>query len=53
MLYVYLKVLKTGEERFINSYNTEVDAIEKIASCYKIDSRLGQLGDYYYFMKKR
>ena len=53
MWYVYSKYLKTGREDFINAYEDVNDAIHKIASCYNIDSRLCQLGEYYYFMVKR
>ena len=52
MWYVYCKHLKTNREDFINTYQNENDAIYKIASCYNIDNRIGQLGEYYYFMKK-
>lgn len=53
MFYVYSKYLKSGREDFINSYATSEEAIHKIAQCYKIDSNICQLGDYYYFMIKR
>lgn len=52
MYYVYCKYLKTNREELVNSYNNVEDAICKIASNYKIDKDLGQLGEYYYFMKK-
>ena len=50
---VYFTVTKTGRTDFINDYPTIEEAIEKIASCYQIDKRLCQLGDYYYFIKNR
>ena len=53
MFYVYSKYLRTGKIDYINSYNTEEAAVEKIASCYKIDEKLGQLGQYYYYIKCR
>lgn len=53
MWYVYSKYLKTGKEDFICAYDNAEDAVRKIASNYKIDKNLGQLGEYYYFMKKR
>ena len=53
MFYVYSKYLKSGREDYVNSYPTPEDAIHKIAQCYKINSNIGQLGEYYYFMIKR
>lgn len=53
MWYVYLKNLKTEQEVFIQAYDNAEDAIRKIASNYRIDKELGQIGEYYYFMKKR
>ena len=54
MFYVYSKHLQTGKEYMVNCiYETEEEAIRKILSCYKIDERIGQLGEYYYFMKRR
>lgn len=53
MFYVYYKHLKSDKEEFINTYATAEDAIGKIRSCYNIDERIGQLGEYYYFMKQR
>ena len=52
MYYVYCKHTKTGEEEFINSYDTAQAAIEKIARNYKIDKEICQLGEYYYFIKQ-
>ncbi|MGN0318721.1 MAG: hypothetical protein ACI4E1_12395 [Lachnospira sp.] len=52
MYYVYSKYLKTGKEDFIRTFDTSEDAIRHIAKCYRIDSELGQLGEYYYFMTK-
>lgn len=54
MFYVYARHMRTGKEQMVNAaYEAEEDAIRKIASCYKIDEKLCQLGEYYYFMKKR
>lgn len=53
MFYVYSKYLKTGRENFIRSFDSSDDAIRHIAKCYRIDSELLQLGEYYYFMIKR
>ena len=52
MYYVYHKYLKTGEDRFLRAFDTPEDAIHHIAKCYRIDSELCQLGEYYYFMKR-
>ena len=53
MFYVYSKFLKTGAETFIRTFDNADDAIRHIAKCYRIDSDLYQLGEYYYFMVKR
>jgi hypothetical protein len=53
MFYVYCKHIKTGEEYFVNCYETAQQAIEKIVNNYNIDKRINQLGEYYYFMKQR
>lgn len=53
MFYVYSKYIKTGREDFIRTYDNAEDAVRKIASNYKIDKELGQLGEYYYFMVRR
>ncbi len=54
MILVYSIHLKTGREQCVNSvYEAEEDAVRKIAQNYRIDAELGQLGEYYYFMKKR
>lgn len=53
MFYVYSRYIKTGKEDYIGIYATEKEAIEKIASCYKIDYKICQQGEYYYFIKKR
>lgn len=52
LFYVYARNVKTGKEDFVNAYPTVKEAIEKIASNYKIDKGLGQLGEYYYFYKE-
>lgn len=52
MFYVYIRFLKTGKENYLCCFEYVEDAIHKIASCYSIDTRMGQLGDYYYFMKQ-
>ena len=50
--YVYSKYLKTGKEDFLRMFDTSEDAIRHIAKCYRLDSGLCQLGEYYYFMVK-
>jgi|GluameStandDraft_1065615.scaffolds.fasta_scaffold02965_21 hypothetical protein len=52
MYYVYCRHLGTGRESFVNLYDTEKDAVSKIASCYAIDSQTCQQGEYYYFLMK-
>lgn len=34
------------------TFETPQAAIKHIAKCYAIDKDIGQLGEYYYFMKK-
>lgn len=53
MWYVYSKDLQTDKEHFICPFDTAEEAVHHIAKCYRIDSELGQIGEYYYFMKKR
>lgn len=53
MYYVYSKYLKSGKEQFLNNFYDVTDAIRHIAKCYRIDSQIGQIGEYYYFMVKR
>lgn len=51
--YVYSKCLKTGKEDFIKDFDNSENAIRHIAKCYKIDTQIGQIGEYYYFMRER
>ena len=51
MYRVYSQYIKTGKTDYINVFDSKADAIRHIAKCYRIDSNLGQLGEYYYFMK--
>lgn len=53
MFHVYFEYVKTGKTDFIHTFDAQEDAIQHIAKCYRIDSELGQLGEYYYYMKKR
>jgi hypothetical protein len=53
MWYVYCKYLASGREDCVNqAFDTPQAAIKHIARCYAIDKDLGQLCEYYYFMKK-
>ena len=52
MQYVYYLHLKSGKEVYVSSYDTPEAAVRKIASCYAIDGKTCQAGEYYYFMKK-
>ena len=52
MYYVYSEYVRTGKIDFIRTFDTQEDAIRHIRKCYRIDSELGQLGEYYYYMKK-
>lgn len=52
MYYVYSRYVKTGKEQLLRTFDTQEDAIRHIAKCYRVDSGLVQLGEYYYFMTK-
>ena len=52
MYYVYAEYVRTGKSDFCRTFHTQDDAIRHLAKCYRIDSELGQLGDYYYYIKK-
>lgn len=51
MYRVYSRYVKTGKINYLNVFDSELDAINHIAKCYRIDKELGQLGEYYYFVK--
>lgn len=54
MWYVYCRWVKSGREDCVNrTFDTPEEAIRHIAMCYQTDKELRQLGEYYYFMKKR
>ena len=53
MYYLYERYLKTGKERLIETFDTEEDAIKKMYACLKTDEHFNQLGEIYYFIKKR
>lgn len=50
--YVYGRHYQTGREEYIGIYDTMLEAIQKIAFCYHIDSNSGTGLQYYYFMKQ-
>lgn len=53
MFYVYSRNIKSGREEFVGIYNTEKDAIHRIAFLYKLDTESTTHKDeYYYFYKK-
>ena len=52
MYYVYAEFVKTGKTNLIKAFDSQEDAIHHIAKCYKVDSELCQLGEYYYYMSK-
>lgn len=53
MWYVYVRYLASGREDCVNTtFDSAQAAVKHIAKCYAIDKDLGQLGEYYYFMKK-
>lgn len=53
MYYVYCEYIRTRKCDLAKVCDKEVDAIIHIAKCYRIDTNLGQLGEYYYYYKKR
>lgn len=53
MYYVYCEYIRTRKCELAKVCDKEVDAIRHIAKCYRIDTELGQLGEYYYYYKKR
>lgn len=57
MYYVYCEYIRTRKCDLAKVCDKEVDAIihiaKHIAKCYRIDTNLGQLGEYYYYYKKR
>jgi hypothetical protein len=52
MFYVYARHIQTGKEQYIGSFDTEKEAVHKIAACYRIDARTCQEDEYYYFLKQ-
>lgn len=53
MFCVYARHIKTGIEQYVDSVDTEVKAVHKIAACYRIDAMTCQEDEYYYFIKER
>lgn len=52
MFYVYARHINTGRESYVGAYDTEKEAVHKIANCYRIDAKNYQEDEYYYFLKK-
>lgn len=52
MWYVYARYIRSGKEDFIAVFDTEKEAVIRIAKCYLFDEVSHQKGEYYYFMKK-
>ena len=50
MWYVYYRHLSSGREDFVGVYDTEKEAVHKIAQCYYADAHSCQKDEYYYFM---
>ena len=53
MYYVYLEHIPTRKCELAKVCDNEVDAIRHIAKCYRIDTELGQVGEYYHYYQKR
>ena len=50
--YVYSRNIISGREEFIGIYDTEKEAVHKIAFCYAVDYWSdGAKDNYYYFYK--
>lgn len=53
MWYVYCVFIDNGKTECVNrTFDTARDAVKHIARCYDIDRDLGQLGNYYYYMRR-
>ena len=50
MYYVYSVHMKTGKEILMGVFGTSVDAIRFMHNRYSVDSGVGELGRYYYYM---
>lgn len=53
MFYVYMNTVRNGRFELLRIFDDEADAIKHIALCYRKDTELGQLGEYYYTYEKR
>lgn len=51
--YVYYRHVKTGREDLCCIKDSWEDAISAVALRYNSDKKIGQLGEYYYFIKER
>ena len=52
MYYVYSVHMKTREETIIGVFDTLICAIQFIHKKYSVDSGVGELGKYYYYMRE-
>ena len=52
MYYVYSVHMKTGKEILMGVFDTSVYAIQFIHKRYSVDSGVGELGKYYYYMRE-
>ena len=52
MYYVYSVNMKTGKEILMGVFDTSVYAIQFIRKRYSVDSGVGELGKYYYYMRE-
>jgi len=48
---VYSRHIDSGKEYLIGQFNSEKEAVRKIAQCYEIDKDFSTEGEYYYFIK--
>ena len=51
--FVYMRNIATGKESYIMDYDTENEAVNKVAQCYIIDNRLYAAYENYYFIAKK
>ena len=52
MYYVYSVHMKTGKETLMGVFDASVYAIQFIHQRYSVDSGVGELGKYYYYMRE-
>lgn len=51
LFYVYSRHIDSGKEYLVGRFNTEKEAVSKIAQCYEIDKDFSVEGEYYHFIK--